>query len=102
MPTILRAFYNVSEITIKNKKLFWKVNDSLIGLKLSKAITAKGGESVVLQGRKITKTLFEAIQKAKIEQVEIYRVDLQGAYVAGNVIEMSTGEVLVEANQGPR
>ena len=32
---ILRAFYNVSEVVIKDKKLFWKVADSLIGLKLS-------------------------------------------------------------------
>ncbi len=96
---IIRAFYNVSAITIKDKKLFWKVSDSLIGLKLSKAINAKSGEAVVPQGRKITKSLYDAIQKAKIEQVEIDRTDLQGAYIAADVIDMSTGEVLVEANQ---
>src|SRR5437868_7376052 len=96
---IIRAFYNVSELTIKDKKLFWKVSDSLIGLKLSKAITAKNGDTVVPQGRKITKSLFEAIQKGKIEQVEIDRADLQNAYIAADVIDMSTGEVLVEANQ---
>jgi DNA-directed RNA polymerase subunit beta len=95
---ILKAFYNVSEIVIKDKKLFWKVSDSLIGLKLSKAIGTKN-ETIVPQGRKITKTLYEAILKAKIEQVEIDRTDLQGAYVAADVIDMSTGEVLVEANQ---
>src|SRR5437016_6891170 len=96
---IIRAFYNVSELTIKDKKLFWKVSDSLIGLKLSKAITAKNGDTVVPQGRKITKSVYDAIQKAKIEQVEIDRTDLQGAYIAADVIDMSTGEVLVEANQ---
>src|SRR5271156_919731 len=95
---ILRAFYSVSEITVKDKKLFWKVSDSLIGLKLSKAIAAKN-ETIVPQGRKITKSLFEAILKAKIEQVEVDRTDLQGAYIAADVIDMSTGEVLVEANQ---
>ncbi|HTW67939.1 MAG TPA: DNA-directed RNA polymerase subunit beta [Bryobacteraceae bacterium] len=95
---ILKAFYNVSEITIKDKKLFWKVSDSLVGLKLSKAIASKN-ETIVPQGRKITKSLFEAILKAKIEQVEVDRTDLQGAYVATDVIDMSTGEVLVEANQ---
>ena len=96
---ILRAFYNCSEIVIKDKKLFWKVSESLHGLKLSKAITSKSGETVVPQGRKITKSLFEAILKAKIEQVEIDRVDLQSAYVAADVIDMATGEILVEANQ---
>ena len=95
---ILKAFYNVSEIAIKDKKLFWKVSDSLIGLKLSKAIATKN-ETIVPQGRKITKSLYEAILKAKIEQVEIDRTDLQGAYIAADVIDMSTGEVLVEANQ---
>ncbi len=95
---ILKAFYNVSEITVKDKKLFWKVSDSLIGLKLSKAIASKN-ETIVPQGRKITKSLYDAILKAKIEQVEIDRTDLQGAYIAADVIDMSTGEVLVEANQ---
>ena len=95
---ILKAFYNVSEIAVKDKKLFWKVSDSLVGLKLSKAIATKS-DTVVPQGRKITKSLYEAILKAKIEQVEIDRTDLQGAYIAADVIDMSTGEVMVEANQ---
>ena len=95
---ILKAFYNVSEIAVKDKKLFWKVSDSLIGLKLSKAIATKN-DTVVPQGRKITKSLYDAILKAKIEQVEIDRTDLQGAFIAADVIDMSTGEVLVEANQ---
>ncbi|MBZ5607982.1 MAG: DNA-directed RNA polymerase subunit beta [Acidobacteriia bacterium] len=94
---ILKAFYNVSEVVIKDKKLFWKVSESMIGLKLSKAIGTRS-ETIVPQGRKITKSLFEAIQKAKIEQVEIDRTDLQGAYIAADVIDMSTGEILVEAN----
>jgi DNA-directed RNA polymerase subunit beta len=95
---ILKAFYSVSEIGIKDKKLFWKVSDSLIGLKLSKAIATKN-ETIVPQGRKITKTVYDTILKAKIEHVEIDRTDLQGAFVAADVIDMSTGEVLVEANQ---
>ena len=95
---ILRAFYNVSEVVIKDKKLFWKVSESLIGLKLSKAITAKN-ETIVPQGRKITKSLYEAILKAKIDQVEIDRTDLQSAFIAADVVDMSTGEVLAEANQ---
>jgi DNA-directed RNA polymerase subunit beta len=94
---ILKAFYNVSEIAIKDKKLFWKVSDSLLGLKLSKAIGTRN-ETIVPQGRKITKSLYEAILKAKIEQVEVDRTDLQSAFIAADVIDMSTGEVLVEAN----
>jgi DNA-directed RNA polymerase subunit beta len=94
---IIKAFYSVSELAIKDKKLFWKVSGSLVGLKLSKAIGTRS-ETIVPQGRKITKSLYEAILKAKIDQVEIDRTDLQGAFIAADVIDMSTGEVLVEAN----
>jgi DNA-directed RNA polymerase subunit beta len=95
---IIRAFYKLSTISLKNKKLLWGVNESLIGMKLSHAITAKNGDSVVPQGRKITNSVFREIQKAKIEQVEVASNDLEGAYVAADVIDMSTGEVLIEAN----
>ena len=95
---ILRAFYKRSEIVIKDKKLFWKVDEGLIGLKLSHAINNKGGETVVPQGRKITNSVFKEIQKAKIEQVEVAANDLEGAYVAADVVDMATGEVLIEAN----
>src|SRR5438105_1927605 len=100
---ILRAFYTVNDVTIKDKKLLWKIvpgtkESGLIGLKLSHAINAKNGDTVVPQGRKITKNVYEAIQKAKIEHVEVAVNDLEGAYVASDVVDMSTGEILVEAN----
>jgi DNA-directed RNA polymerase subunit beta len=94
---ILRAFYKCNDIVIKDKKLFWKVSEGLIGHKLSHAIT-KGGETVVPQGRKVSTNVYKDIQKAKIEQVEVAPNDLEGAYVAADVIDMETGEVLVEAN----
>jgi len=95
---ILRAFYRVSKINIKDKKLFWNVDEGLTGLKLSYPITAKGGETVVGQGKKITSGLFKEIQKAKIQQVEVAANDLEGAYVVADVVDMSTGEVLIDAN----
>ncbi len=94
---IIRAFYKLSNITLKGGKILWGVNESLIGMKLSHAIASKS-EQVVPQGRKITNSVFREIQKAKIEQVEVAVNDLEGAYVAADVIDMSTGEVLVEAN----
>ncbi|HEV8146806.1 MAG TPA: DNA-directed RNA polymerase subunit beta, partial [Bryobacteraceae bacterium] len=95
---ILRAFYKCNDIVIKDKKLFWKVSDGLVGHKLSHAVTTKGGDTVVPQGRKITNSVFKEIQKSKIEQVEVSPNDLEGGYVAADVIDMDTGEVMVEAN----
>ncbi len=95
---ILRAFYRVSKISIKDKKLFWNVDEGLTGLKLSYAINTRSGDTVVGQGKKITSTLFKEIQKAKIQQVEVAVNDLEGAYVVADVVDMSTGEVLIDAN----
>src|SRR5215469_12103554 len=95
---ILRAFYRVSKLNVKDKKLFWNVDENLTGLKLSYAINTKGGETVVGQGKKITSSLFREIQKAKIEKVEVAPNDLEGAYIVADVIDMSTGEVLIDAN----
>ncbi len=47
---ILRTFYRVSKINIKDNKLLWNVDEGLIGLKLSHAINSKGGETVVGAG----------------------------------------------------
>ncbi|HEY4364168.1 MAG TPA: DNA-directed RNA polymerase subunit beta, partial [Bryobacteraceae bacterium] len=94
---ILRAFYKCNDIVIKDKKLFWKVSEGLVGHKLSYAVT-KGGDTVVPQGRKITGSVFKELIKSKVEQVEVAANDLEGAYVAADVIDMETGEVLLEAN----
>jgi DNA-directed RNA polymerase subunit beta len=95
---ILRAFYRVSKIAVQDKKLKWNVDEGLRGLKLSCAIAGKGGETVVAQGKKITESLYKEILKAKIQQVEIAGNDLEGAFVVADVVDMSTGEVLIDAN----
>ncbi len=95
---ILKTFYRVSKLTVSEKKLYWNVDESLAGLKLSHAINNKAGETVVGQGKKITSSLMKEILKQKIERVEIAPNDLEGAYVAADVVDMQTGEVLVDAN----
>src|SRR6476661_2782478 len=67
---ILRAFYTIDKLSIKDNKLHWVVDDGLIGLKLSHAIATKGGETIVGQGKKITPSLMKEIQKTRIQQVE--------------------------------
>jgi len=96
---ILKAFYNVVNVTLRENRLFWKVSNALLGMKLSYAINNEKGEQVVPQGRKITNSVFKEIQKQGIHEVEVAANDLTGAYAAADVIDMETGEVLVEANQ---
>ncbi|MBM3735639.1 MAG: DNA-directed RNA polymerase subunit beta [Acidobacteria bacterium] len=94
---IIKAFYKVSQVSLAGGKLQWKVSDAIIGRKLSYPVT-KGGETVVQLGRKITNSVFRDLTKAKIEAVEVAPNDLEGAFAAADVVDMSTGEVLVEAN----
>jgi DNA-directed RNA polymerase subunit beta len=95
---ILHGFYKCTEVKIKGGKLNWKVSDSLIGLKLSYAIM-KGTDTVVTQGKKITNSVYKELVKQKVEQVEVAPNDLEGAFIATDVVDMETGEVLCEANQ---
>jgi DNA-directed RNA polymerase subunit beta len=95
---IVRAFYRVSKLSIKDKKLYWNVDENLTGLKLSCAVTTKSGETVVGQGKKITSSVLKEIQKAKIQQVEVAPNDIESAYVVADVFDNSSGEVYVDAN----
>ena len=102
---ILHAFYTVDRISIKDSKIYWNLyskdgqfTNGIKGLKLSHAINGKGGETIVGQGKKITDSLIKALQQAKIQQTEIAPNDLEGAYIAADVVDMATGEVLIDAN----
>jgi len=97
---IIKAFYGqtLSKITIKDQaKIFWDLGTGLKGMKLSYAI-AKGGTTIVPQGRKVTESLYRELVKQKVDHVEVAVNDLEGAYFAADVIDMETGEVLADAN----
>ncbi len=97
---IIKAFYGqtLSRIHIKDEaKIFWEMGTGLKGMKLSYAI-AKGGTTIVPQGRKVTESLYRELVKNKVDQVEVAVNDLDGAYFAADVIDMETGEVLADAN----
>src|ERR1700728_2745565 len=96
---ILKTFYRVSKVQVKDAKVLWQVDENLVGLKLSHAVNNKAGEAVVPQGRKITAGLMREIVKNKIASVEVAVNDLEGAFIAADVVDMSTGEVMIDANQ---
>ena len=101
---ILKTFYTVDKIALKNKKIYWTLepgvdkSTSLLGMKLSHRIVNKSGEEIAHSGRKINNALLKEIQKAKISEIEIDLGDLEGAFAAADVVDTASGEVLVEAN----
>ena len=50
-------------------------------------------------GKKITKNAVEALKSANVEAVEISDAELEGAFAAADVVDPSTGEVILEANE---
>src|SRR5512133_2013443 len=101
---ILRTFYTVDRIALRDQKLYWTLEPgverptNLVGLKPAHAVKNSKGEEVVHSGRKITNSLLKEIQKAKITEIEVDTTDLDGAFTAADVVDTSSGEVLLEAN----
>src|ERR1700735_2628818 len=101
---ILRTFYTVDKISVKDGKLFWNIDPNaekpthLLGAKPAHAIVAKG-EEIAHSGRKVTPSIMKALRAAKIAQVEVEAAELDGAMTAADVVDTSTGEVFMEANQ---
>src|SRR6187549_1682171 len=95
---IIRNFYTVDRLTLKGGSISWAVNDSLMGLRAAKDIKA-GSEVVTHAGKKITSNAIAAMKKAGVERVEVSDAELEGAFAASDVVDPSTGEVILETNE---
>jgi DNA-directed RNA polymerase subunit beta len=95
---IIRSFYTVDRLHFKNGVMSWAVGDSLVGMRAAKEIKA-GGETVTGAGKKINTNAIAALKKAHVPSVEVADAELEGAFAATDVVDPSTGEVILEANE---
>src|SRR6201747_2969294 len=100
---ILKTFYTVDTINVKDGKLAWKVVPegqltNLQGTRPATAITVKG-EELAPATRKISAHSLKGLRSHKVEQVEVETSEFDGAMTAGDVVDLTTGELLYEANQ---
>jgi DNA-directed RNA polymerase subunit beta len=97
---ILRTFYQVERISLRDKELYWNVSPGIVDRKLTHEIRNPKSEEVIVGAHKrITETLFKELIKAKISQVKAALPDLEGAYSVADVVNRQTGEVLLESNK---
>src|ERR1700723_1003461 len=97
---ILRTFYQVERISLREKDLFWNVSPGIVDRKLAHETPKPKTEEVIVGAHKrITETLFKELIKAKITQVRSTLADLEGAYSVADVVNRQTGEVLLESNK---
>ncbi len=100
---ILKTFYTVDTIKVNEGKLNWVVPAEdqpthLQGTRPAHAVAVKG-EEVAVATRKISAHTLKSLRSHKVEQVEVETSEFDGAMTASDVVDMSTGELLYEANQ---
>jgi len=100
---ILKTFYTVDTIQVKDGKLGWTVVEEgkpthLQGTRPAVAITAKG-EEIAPATRKISAHTLKALRTHKIGSIEIETSEFDGAMTASDIVDLTTGELLYEANQ---
>ena len=94
---IIRAFYSVDTVYLRNNAQHWAVADSLVGQRARRDV--KAGDVSINEGKKITKAHLEGLRKAGVKDIEVTDEALQGAYTAADIVDPGTGEVLLEANE---
>jgi DNA-directed RNA polymerase subunit beta len=101
---ILKTFYTVDRVSLREKKVRWTLEagmerpTNLVGMKLSHRITNSKGEEIAHAGRKVNNALLREILKARVTEIEMDITDLEGGWTASDVVDTTTGEVLLEAN----
>jgi DNA-directed RNA polymerase subunit beta len=97
---ILRNFYQVERVALRDGKYYWNLSEGLIDRKLSHEIKhPKTDETLVGAGRRITEPLYKELVKARVAQVQADLSDLEGAIAVADIVDRQTGEVLLESNK---
>src|SRR5947207_10638279 len=99
---LIRKFYVVDDVQVEKGSLMVQVPDAgktnLVGMKVDFEIKGRGPDPIVRKGKEITRTSLEGLRKANIGEIEIDLNQFEGANAAADVVNIETGEVIVEAN----
>ncbi len=97
--SLLSHFYTAAEFHLKGGKLYMVPGDHLVGQKSTEDVKdPKTKEVLAAAGKKISRRVLEGLAKAKVKHVAVEREILDGAVLLEDVVNMNTGEVLLEAN----
>ena len=101
---ILKTFYTVDTINVKDGKLSWSLSadekaTNLQGIRTANALHGAKKEELVAAGKKIGASALKNLRAAGITSIEVEGSEFDGAITASDVVDMATGELLYEANQ---
>ncbi|MGH9820970.1 MAG: DNA-directed RNA polymerase subunit beta, partial [Pyrinomonadaceae bacterium] len=98
---ILRLFYATDEVSIDKGRLLINIRKdgetNLSGMVSEEDIKDKK-EDIVRKGKKITKSAISELRRLKRERIEVSQNDFEAAFAVEDVINVETGEVILEAN----
>jgi DNA-directed RNA polymerase subunit beta len=97
---ILRTYYPIEEIKIKNGVATRQVSDVLAGLKAFKNIyDPKTQEIIVKEGGRISRSAIKKMEAAHIKEIPILKEELIGRVTLADIIDPETGEIILESNE---
>src|SRR5260221_11101630 len=68
---ILRTFYTVEQLVLREGRIQWKVSDTLLGRRSAQELAIPGSDLALHPGKKIRKDQIEALKKAGGEAIEL-------------------------------
>ena len=95
---IVKTFYAVDRISLREGAPRWAVGRSLIGRRAAADVEIDATHRIGA-GKKIGASAVSALQKAGVEWIEVAEAEIEGAYAAADVVDPTTGEVLLEVNE---
>ena len=98
---IMSYFYPVETIYIDGKNVQKDVNFDVLSYQKSTADIKdpKSGDVVVKKGRRFVRNIIERLKQAKIKRIDIDSSELIDKYAADDIIDPSSGEVIVGFNE---
>ena len=96
---IIRAFYRAQRIIARGSAVEWVVGDALVGRRVAEDVVTPDGDVRVRKGRKLARGTVDALKKAGVETVVLTPDQLDGAHAVHDIVDPSTGEVILEANE---
>ncbi|MCX6544828.1 MAG: DNA-directed RNA polymerase subunit beta [Acidobacteria bacterium] len=95
---IIRAFFTIDRLYLRQGAIYWSVAESLVGLRAGEDIPIPGTNTTLAKGRKITLSSIKALRSAGVEAIKVDEAERDGAYAAVDLVDPATGEIILEAN----
>lgn len=98
---MLKTFYPVEEIRIKDKENFTRpVSDVLAGIRTRyNIISPKTNEIIAKEGSKLTKVSIKKMEAAGISEIPISKDEIIGRVSLKDIVDPKTGEIILDGNK---